>query len=71
MQEPSSLIPFVQASAALLGIPMDAERARRVAAHLSRSAAMAASLEAAGLEPHDEPAELYRPAPFPTDAEAA
>ena len=55
---------YVATSAALLGIPMDAARAERVAAHLQRTAGMAAQLEAAELVPHDELAEIYSPAVF-------
>ena len=60
------LIPaYIATSAALLGIPMDAARLKRVAAHLQRTAAMAELLESAGLAPHDELAEIYSPAAFP------
>ena len=60
------LIPaYIATSAALLGIPMDAARMARVAAHLQRTAAMAALLESADLSPHDELAEIYSPAAFP------
>ena len=60
------LIPaYIATSAALLGIPMDAARLARVAAHLQRTAAMAALLESADLAAHDELAEIYNPAAFP------
>jgi len=39
---------------------------RRVAAHLQRTAALAALLEQAALTPDDEPAELYCPKRFTT-----
>ena len=55
---------YISASAALLGIPMDAARTARVAAHLQRTAAMAEQLEAAALAPHEELAEIYSPAAF-------
>lgn len=54
-------LSYVQASAAALGVPMDAQRARRVAGHLQRTAALAALLEQAPLAPDDEPAEIYKP----------
>ena len=60
------LIPaYITTSAALLGIPMNAARLARVAAHLQRTAAMAALLEGAALTAHDELAEIYSPAAFP------
>ena len=46
---------------------LDAARAQAVAQHLARTAAMAALLDEAGLAPQDEPAEVYRPAPFPAE----
>ena len=61
---PEQLLDHVRASAALQGIPMDGERALRVAQHLARTAQLAQSLEEAPLAPHDEPAEIYKPAPF-------
>ena len=60
------LIPaYITTSAALLGIPMNAARLARVAAHLQRTAAMAALLGGAALAVHDELAEIYSPAAFP------
>lgn len=59
------ILAYVQASAALQGLPIDEPRARRVARQLARTAALAQLLEAAELAPEDEPAEIYRPAPFP------
>lgn len=65
MPTPEQLLAHVHASAELLGLPLDAARAQRVAEHLGRTAAMAQLLETAALLPHDEPAEIYCPAPFP------
>lgn len=62
----ANIAAYVASAAALLGLPLPAERAARVAAHLQRTAAMAALLDAAPLAPHDEPAEIYRPAVFPS-----
>ena len=60
------LIPaYVTSSAALLGIPMSAARIGRVAAHMQRTAAMAALLEGTQLVVHEELAEIYSPAAFP------
>ena len=56
----TTMAAYVSASAALLRLPMDEARARRVADHLQRTAAMARLLENAGLAATDEPAEVYR-----------
>jgi 1-carboxybiuret hydrolase subunit AtzG-like protein len=60
------ILAYVKASAALLELPLDEARARRVAAHLARTARMARLLESVALAVEDEPAEVYRPAPFPS-----
>ena len=65
MSTPAEVLPYVTASAKLLGIPLDEARAARVAQHLARTAQLAATLEAAGLAAHDEPAEIYCPKAFP------
>lgn len=57
-------LAYVTASAAALGLPLDSARAARVAAHLQRTAALAALLQGAELAPHDELAEIYSPAAF-------
>lgn len=59
------VLAYVRMSAALLDLPLDPARAARVAQQLARTAALAQLLESAPLAPEDEPAELYRPAPFP------
>jgi hypothetical protein len=56
-------LAFVQTSAKALGIPLDAERAARVTAHLHRTVAMAQMLEGAHLAPADESAEIFCPKP--------
>jgi hypothetical protein len=61
------VLRYVKATAALLDLPLDEARAQRVAAHLARTAELARLLESAALEAADEPAEMYRPAPFPAD----
>ena len=61
----AKIAAYVGSTAAVLGLPLPPERAERVIAHLQRTAAMAALLETAPLAPHDEPAEIYRPAAFP------
>ena len=58
------LLAYVNTTASLLGLLMDAERAVRVAAHLQRTAAMAEMLNAAALGANDEIAEIYSPAAF-------
>jgi hypothetical protein len=62
----AKIAAYVGSTAAVLGLPLSPERAARVAAHLQRTAAMAALLDAAPLAPHDEPAEIYSPAVFPS-----
>lgn len=63
--EESEVLQYVQAAAVAVGLPLDAARAQAVAQHLGRTVAMARLLETAPLAPHDELAEIYRPAPFP------
>lgn len=58
-------LAYVRAAAAAARIPLDEARAQAVARHLARTAGMARLLEEARLAPEDEPAEVYRPAPFP------
>ncbi|RYX94526.1 MAG: DUF4089 domain-containing protein [Comamonadaceae bacterium] len=58
-------LAYVKASAAALALPLDDARAARVAVNLARTAAMASLLEDMPLAPHDELAEIFRPAPFP------
>ena len=57
---------YVQAAAIALDLPMHADRAQRVAAHLARTAAMARLLDKVPMAPHDELVEIYCPKPFPT-----
>jgi hypothetical protein len=66
VEEPAALQAYVKAAAAVLQLPLDHEQVQRVAAHLARTAAMARALEGAPLATHDEPAEIYRPKPFPS-----
>lgn len=60
----ADVLNYVHSTATLLGIPVDDERARRVASHLQRTVAMAAMLDAANLPADAELAEIYCPAPF-------
>ncbi len=62
-----AVLAYVRATAAVLELPLDEARARAVALHLGRTADMARQLRALALAPHDEPAEIYRPAPFPPE----
>jgi hypothetical protein len=57
-------LAYVKAVAVVVGLPLDEAQIARVAVHLQRTAGLAATLEAIPLAPHDEPAELYCPAPF-------
>jgi hypothetical protein len=65
MNDDQDVLNYVNAAAALLALPLDEARARRVAGHLRRTAGLARLLEDAPLAPQDEPAEIYCPAPFP------
>lgn len=60
----AEILTYVQASATALGLPLDAARTQRVAAHLTRTAALAQLLLDAPMEPHDELAEIYSPLAF-------
>jgi hypothetical protein len=65
--EDSEVLSYVHAAAAALRLPLTPERAAAVAQHLARSAGIARALDAAAPAPHDELAEIFRPAPFPHD----
>lgn len=65
MESSADVLAYVNCAAQLLRLPLAPERAAAVAQHLARSAAIAAVLDAADLAPEHEPAELFRPAPFP------
>jgi Protein of unknown function (DUF4089) len=56
------MLAYVRAAAELAGIPVDGERAGRVAMHLARTATLAALLESVPLAPEVEPAALFDPA---------
>ena len=60
----ADVLNYVQSTAALLGIPMDAARASRVSSHLQRTLAIAALLDAANLSVDHELDEIYCPAAF-------
>ena len=57
-------LAYVRAVAAVVGLPLDEAQIARVAVPLQRTAGLAATLEDVPLAPHDEPAELFCPAPF-------
>jgi hypothetical protein len=57
-------LAYVKAAAVAVSLPLDDTQAARVAVHLQRTAGLAAALENLPLAPHDEPAELFCPAPF-------
>ena len=63
----TEVIGYVRAAARLLDLPLDDAQVERVALHLARTHAMAALLQQAPLTPHDEPAEIFRPAPVPQE----
>ena len=68
--EVADLLSYVRSAATLQALPLDDERARRVASHLVRTAALARQLEAFPLSAGDEPAQIYSPAPFPSAPDA-
>jgi hypothetical protein len=70
MTEPE-VLEYVKVAARMLQLPLDETRAQAVALHLGRSVAIAQIVEAAALAPHDELAEIFKPAPFPLEDEAA
>jgi hypothetical protein len=57
-------LAYVQAAAVAVGLTLDDAQAVRVAVHLQRTAALAATLDDLPLDPHDELAEIFCPAPF-------
>jgi hypothetical protein len=61
----TQLLAYVQAAASAVDLPLEEMRVRAVAVHLGRSAAMARLLDEADLSMQEEPAEVFRPAPFP------
>ena len=61
----SEVLAYVKAAAVVMQLPLDEQRALRVAMHLARTAALASQLEAFPLDVSEEPAEVYSPAPFP------
>jgi len=58
------VLGYVKAAAAALDLPLDDVAARRVAGHLAGTALLARQLDGAVLQVDDEPAEVFRPAPF-------
>lgn len=58
------VLAYVQAAAKAMALPMDEARARAVALHFGRTVAIARALDAVPLAPDQEPAEIFRPAPF-------
>jgi hypothetical protein len=58
-------LQYVKTTAELLMLPLEDAQAARVAVYLQRTAAMVRLLDSAGLDVHDELAEIYCPAPFP------
>lgn len=60
-------LDYVLAASRLAGLTLPPAQAEAVAGHLHRTAALARLLEQPALAPEDEPAELYRPAPYPVE----
>jgi hypothetical protein len=68
--EETEVLQYVQSAARAVGLSLDAVRAQAVAQHFIRTVAIARVLENVPLAPEHELAEIYRPAPFPTEEEA-
>lgn len=60
---------YVRSAAQLAALPLDDAQVQRVAVHLARTKALSDSLLAVPLPEETEPAEVYRPAPFPPGSE--
>jgi len=61
------VLAYVRAAAVAMELPLDDAAARRVAVQLVRTSVLARLLDDAPLGVGDEPAELFRAAPFPGD----
>ena len=66
-QEQAQIQDYVRATARFLALPLDDAQVERVAAHLARTEALVAGLQAMPLPPDLETAEIFCPAPFPPD----
>ncbi|MBU0587772.1 MAG: DUF4089 domain-containing protein [Gammaproteobacteria bacterium] len=64
--EEQEVLAYVRATTRALQLSLDEARTQAVALHLGRTTALAQMLEAVQLLPEIEPAEVYRPAPFPS-----
>jgi len=64
------VVDYVRSVARLLELPLDNAQVGRVAVHLARTKAMVNLLRDTPLAPDDEPAEIFRPAPFPDEEPA-
>jgi len=67
MTDSDPTLDYVKSAARMLALPLSDAQAARVATHLARTATLALLLDAAPLAAHDEPAQVYEPAPFPSD----
>jgi hypothetical protein len=67
---PAATLDYVRASARFLNLPLDEDRLARVAVHLERTRHMMAALEALPLDVDVEPAEVFKPAPFPPGSDS-
>jgi hypothetical protein len=63
----SEVLQYVKSAALAVNLQLDEARAKAVALHFGRTVAIARALEAAPLAPEHEPAEIFRPAPFPAE----
>lgn len=66
---PQDIEQYVRSAAQLAALPLDDAQVQRVAVHLARTKLLADSLLMVPLPAETEPAEVYRPAPFPPGSE--
>lgn len=64
---PAAIVDYVRSTARFLELPLDEAQVQRVSVHLARTRMMVAELATAELAPEDELAEMFRPAPFPSE----
>ncbi len=66
---PEDIEQYLRSAAQLAALPLDDAQVKRVAVHMGRTKLLADSLLAVPLPAETEPAEVYRPAPFPPGSE--
>ncbi|HUG22634.1 AtzG-like protein [Piscinibacter sp.] len=67
MDTPADIAAYVGHTALLLDLTLDDAQVQRVALHLSRTRALASALRDVPLGAEDELAQIFEPAPFPSE----